>query len=325
MWRSETLLLIVSPVLVLGVASCGNPEPKPPYKPPKTAELRYSQTNACECTGAREAFVYNSDGVAHTSSIEITVRESATDNLVTRYQTGPIVTQPGGSSSLGCTVDKAPLCKFKVDYRLVSDTKLKSSTTPVTRAFGELFVPDINTCFAVCNDAKDNTCLRLGAAALPVTMPMTDLYLKAVKAGDGIISSAEVAKAYGDSNADSCKRGDIEISNQKVRNLAAPGYEGCLFTSSKITKMFGATALQGWIPADLQAVQASSVRIAGASSIQEHLRFDDRDHTLNLSFTGPGSQLLNDTYGGNVRTMSVVDDKVYFATENGCMSAPSSK
>lgn len=275
----------------------------------------------CDCTQAQSVSVVNPDTSTRFANVEIIVRESATNNLVSQT-TRKFFVDPKMSSFAGCTIDKNPICKFKVNYRIVDDARIKTSTTAATLAFGPFFTPDINTCFSVCNDPNDTSCLRLGQEARKVTQPFAEVYARAVTTGAAQITTNELATAYSSSSSNVCERGNVILESDKITNESTNG-KSCIYSTQNATNLLGnSTFLEGEIPVRLQGEKLLQFRLNGISGPQEHLRFSDRDLSPRFRFGGSGAEQLSTLYAGAVRTMSVVDGVAYFATANGCVSAP---
>ncbi|PWB88709.1 hypothetical protein [Methylosinus sporium] len=275
----------------------------------------------CQCSQSNVVTVSNPDTETRYADVEISVFESATNNPVNKTSR-KFVLDSKKSEFAGCNVDQYPSCKFKVAYRITSEARLKVSNSAIAKSFGPFYAPDINTCYAICNDPNDSSCLRLGAQARQVTQPIVDLYLRTISSAKKEITASEIAAEYKQPTTDECQRGSVFIENDVITNESVTG-KGCRYTTSSSLTLAGSQAtMSGFIPNRLVGQRVSSFRIAGASGVQEHLRYDDRDLAPKVTFDGTGGTELTSIYGGSIRTMSVVGDSAYFATANGCMSAP---
>ena len=275
----------------------------------------------CECPQAQTITLTNPDDSRRYAEVEVITTESATGNQVGDDSTYTILPDQH-SQTMGCSVEQNPTCKFAINYRIVSEGRLYASNTPLSKTFGPFFSTDISTCYALCNDPNDTTCLRLGSAAVKVTQPIVTVYQKAIKSGNSEISPAEIASAYSKPNDNVCHRGSITISGDAIQNKSADAdANSCFFSTDEMNLQGQVAAMQGILPPTLLGHRQSSIRL-NAQGTEEHLRFDDRDLAPKFLFNGEGGDLLTKLYGGAVKTMSVVGDKAYFASANGCMMAP---
>lgn len=310
-------------LLAIGAQGCGKPTSNPPPVQ-KSVAIEYSTdfgAPPCQCYNAQSVSIRNPDGQSRFANVEIEVRDRATDNFISKG-VKPFVIPAGQKSFAGCTNGEYPSCLVKSTYRVVSEGRLKSSTTAVTKSFGPFYAADINTCFAICNDDEnDNSCLRLGKEALPVTAPLAVLAKKAA-AGDATITPDEIAKEFGTTNpVDKCSRGPVTVKDGVATNESTDP-AGCTYSTLDAIKPLGESVyMTGFVPRKFVAsIQPSDLlRVQGE---QQNLRFDDFANAPILNFVGDGADAVNAIYGGTIVSMSVVGETSYYATANGCLSSP---
>ena len=239
---------------------------------------------------------------------------------------------PGVTRPLQCQFAEPAdngLCKQAVSYGLAMDMRSDGPPTPPKPTVGVPMVASfaqrkIDQCVISCQAGNDSKCLRTGEGAIPILAPLSKLLAASdaqANAPDGVIvPKGSIIKEFGGDTGtvkDVCYRSDVSKEGFEITNKGL----ACIFrTKAKIepdgtyaSRLIMPAAARGW-PSEW-AKSLKSATNAGPTTY-----FVEKENSPLIEFSGPDSQIMNDSYGGDVYAVAKLGIKRLVAgTSNGCL------
>ncbi|NKK84280.1 hypothetical protein GFL80_08300 [Rhizobium leguminosarum bv. viciae] len=275
----------------------------------------------CKCAGARGLYVSNPDP-DYARWVKVSVANTDTGTGQVTMSEFLKVVDHGEQQFQACSIgpyDVTPACKQQNSLEIVSEGRLITGNAYMT-GFGPFFTPTAQACDIACNNKNNPACVNLGAAGKAMIGPMKEM-ADAAFGSNGVLKITDIQAKYGiDSSQNKCTRGDVNVANGVVENIAKFD-EVCDISSSGIAAMVtGIPEAHLILP---KVMRLTALAPSAFSSDQDsHVVYSENDATAGqVSFSGTGGDDWNKEFSGNIKAIVSHPEYAVIATSNGCVRA----
>ncbi|MFV8817145.1 hypothetical protein [Haliea sp. E17] len=293
---------------------------------PDRIEIRYgSEVSKCECEGAKSTYLFNegTDRFVHWSKTTATGQESSEFSETIRLNSREV-------AFLGCTVGPAPSCDSLSTFRIKQIYKPPKSQLAINVSSVSPDHARILECMESCKGFDG--CLPLRNSHWRIVAPINRLFSEAQQENSRSIEKQKILAAYGiEERLDRCNRSDLFLAESGEFSNSGDHQEWCELSafedlaqkleldSESVTELSNLRIVLP--PKLLGSTSISSLGLGNVADF-EITSFQDDSHSSYILFTGEGSDNLNREYGGWIQHAAKLENKIYLATSNGCLSIP---
>ncbi|MFV8817146.1 hypothetical protein [Haliea sp. E17] len=297
------------------------------FKHRVTLEMRPSPL-LCQCPQDENfaAFLKNAgdrDRLVHWSKTTATGQESSEFSETIRLKSGEI-------AFLGCSVESPSSCNSLSTFQIKQVYPPSQPTYANNLMVGGSAHARILECMESCKGFDG--CLPLRNSHWRIVAPINRLFSEAQQENSRSIEKQKILAAYGiEERLDRCNRSDLFLAENGEFSNSGDHQEWCELSafedlaqkleldSESVTELSNLRIVLP--PKLLGSTSISSLGLGNVADF-EITSFQDDSHSSYILFTGEGSDNLNREYGGSIQHAAKLENKIYLATSNGCLSIP---
>ncbi|ENR8887466.1 TPA: hypothetical protein U2L47_000081 [Citrobacter koseri] len=311
------IVFVCAVSMLIACTEAKKDDTEPPYK--FKAKVVYQDSPKCACAQSKMAYLTNTDP-QNDIFTKYTVTTRLASNPSTTHKDNAVIAV-NGIKELGCTKETngQNICSLETSWE-VNDTapliytlnksNIKGLSTP-------FFTYDNKSCVLLCNSKSD--CYSFGPKAAQYAAPLVALVVAGQSKTDKTVTANEILKEYNKKPTDNvCDRGDITIKAGEIKNTSS---SGCTIEAKRDDTNGLNVPLSLTLPKIITAQNTplNSGEVLPLSNAQE-IFFSDGQLAPSFGFSGPDAEDLNNSYGGAIRSITKIDDTIYVANTNGCVS-----
>jgi hypothetical protein len=309
--------------VISSLAACSSTKEdsaEPPHKyDAKVAYKKAGEDARCSCDRSQMAFLTNTDP-KNDVFVKYEIKTKLGGNPSVTHLDNAVIAKEG-IHELGCTkvTNGALVCSQENSWAVTQTSALvyTASKSGVKGLSSPFFTYDNQSCVALCNSKTE--CYSFGPKAAHLAAPLIALVEAGQSPTDKTITAEEILKEYNLKPEDNlCHRGEVSIKSGTIRNDSVAG---CVVESKKDEANGIYVPLSLNLPPKIEAQNTPSNlgEVFPLSNAQE-VFFSDGRLSPTFGFAGANAADMNELYGGAIKSITKINDTVYIANTNGCVS-----